>query len=258
MNKKKKKGFRIFILVLGAIIIFTIIVLLLCAYVFKLSARQVIVHNNEIIPDKSIIEISKIDNDSNFLLLNTNSIKKNIKEDKLIKKVKIKRNIFLEIHIYIEEYKPLFVREDTSKLVLNNEKEITNQNYYDLNVPNLVNYVPDKVYKKLIKKMDEADYNIIKKISEIKYYPNNYDEERFVLYMIDSNMVYINLPKFNSVNDYNKMVEKFEGKTGKLYLDSGNYFEYDKKDKETKENKDKKEENKSKKTSKTESKKKNN
>ena len=57
----------------------------------------------------------------------------------------------------------------------------------------------------------------------------HYDEDRFILYMNDSNRVYINLPKFKNFNDYDKMVTKFEGKTGKLYLDSGNYFEYDKK-----------------------------
>ena len=81
----------------------------------------------------------------------------------------------------------------------------------------------------------------MEKVSDIKYFPNKYDEERFILYMNDKNIVYINLPKFKSINEYNKMVEKLEGKTGKLYLDSGNYFEYDK-DKKI-DNKDKRNEN---------------
>ena len=67
-----------------------------------------------------------------------------------------------------------------------------------------------------------------KKISDIKYYPNKYDEDRFVLYMNDSNKVYINLAKFKNINKYDEMVTKFEGKTGTLYLDSGNYFSIDK------------------------------
>ena len=33
--------------------------------------------------------------------------------------------------------------------------------------------------------------------------------------------------KFKSLNKYDEMVTKFEGKTGVLYLDSGNYFEID-------------------------------
>ena len=60
------------------------------------------------------------------------------------------------------------------------------------------------------------------------YSPTKYDEDRFILYMNDSNRVYINLPKFKSFNKYDEMVTKFEGKTGRLYLDSGNYFEIDK------------------------------
>ena len=229
MKKRAKRGFRIFLLLFVAIIIFSVIVVLLCAYVFKISVKQIIVHDNKLIPDENIIELSKLNEDSNFLLTTKTGARKNIKKDELVKKVKVKKNLSFEIHLFVEEEKPILYREDNKKLVLNNEKEIEKKDYYKLNVPSLVNYVPDKVYKKLIKKMDEADYEIIGKISDIKYYPNNYDDERFVLYMVDSNIVYINLPKFKSINKYDDMVEKFEGKTGKLYLDSGNYFEYNKK-----------------------------
>ena len=76
--------------------------------------------------------------------------------------------------------------------------------------------------------MNKIDYALIKKISQIKYDPTKYDEDRFILYMNDSNRVYINLPKFKNFNKYEEMVSKFEGKTGILYLDSGNYFEIDK------------------------------
>lgn len=227
--KRKRRGFRIFILIVIGVIILFIITLLLCAYVFKTPVRQVIVHDNVIIPNENIVELSKIDDNTNFLLLKSHSVKKNIKTDTLVEQVKIKRNIFFEIHIYVTEKKPLFYREDNKKLVLSNKEEINKQDYYNLNIPSLVNYVPDKVYEKLIKKMDSINYKVLEKISDIKYYPNNYDEERFILYMNDSNIVYINLPKFKSINDYDNMVVKFEGKTGKLYLDGGNYFEYDKK-----------------------------
>ena len=76
--------------------------------------------------------------------------------------------------------------------------------------------------------MENIDNSIINKISDIKYDPNEYDEDRFLLYMNDSNKVYINLPKFKNLNKYNEMVTKFEGKVGTLYLDSGNYFEIEK------------------------------
>ena len=73
--------------------------------------------------------------------------------------------------------------------------------------------------------MNKIDDDVLKKISEIKYDPNKYDEDRFILYMDDDNYVYVTLPKFDVLNKYNEAVTKLEGKKGTLYLDSGNYFE---------------------------------
>ena len=114
-------------------------------------------------------------------------------------------------------------------IVFDKNSEIKNDSSLNLNIPYLINYVPNTKYEDLIEKLQKIDYNLLKKISQIKYEPTKYDDDRFILYMNDSNRVYINLPKFKNFNDYDKMVTKFEGKTGKLYLDSGNYFEYDKK-----------------------------
>ena len=70
-----------------------------------------------------------------------------------------------------------------------------------------------------------ADMEVLKKISEIKYDPNEYDEDRFLLYMNDQNYVYVTLTKFDLLDKYNETVKKLNGKKGILYLDSGNYFE---------------------------------
>ena len=43
--------------------------------------------------------------------------------------------------------------------------------------------------------------------------------------MNDGNMVYITLTKTESLNKYNDIKKELEGKSGILYLDSGNYFE---------------------------------
>ena len=62
-------------------------------------------------------------------------------------------------------------------------------------------------------------------ISQIKYDPSDYDDERFLLYMDDDNLVYITLYKFTNINKYNEIVKNFGNKRGIIYLDSGNYFE---------------------------------
>ena len=88
-----------------------------------------------------------------------------------------------------------------------------------------MNYVPDKKYKSFIKGMKSVDTDILGKISDIEYIPNDYDKDRFLLYMDDGNMVYLTLTKFKMINYYNNVLEQLEGKHGILYLDSGNHFQ---------------------------------
>ena len=228
-KKKKKKWFRIFLLILFFLFIIGFILLLLGAYVFKSKIETIIVHNNIVLNDEEIIKLASLEDYPNYYLTTSSAIKDRLISNDLIKDVKVKKKLFYEVDIYVSENKPLFIREDTNKIVLNNKKEI--DNIYDISIPSLVNYVPNTKYYKLIEKLDDIDYKIVTKISDIKYNPNKYDEDRFLLYMNDSNKVYINLPKFKSLNKYDETVTKLEGKVGTLYLDSGNYFEIDKKKK---------------------------
>ena len=62
-------------------------------------------------------------------------------------------------------------------------------------------------------------------MSDIEYVPNDFDKDRFVVYMDDGNMVYLTLTKFKQINYYNDVVSQLEGRHGILYLDSGNHFE---------------------------------
>lgn len=226
-DKRKKRGFRIFLVILFFTVLIGFIFLLLGAYVFETKIKTIVVHDNNILTDEEIIALAELENYPNFYLTTSSSIEKNIEKSDFIEKVEVKKNLFFEVDIYVTENKPLFIREDTDKIVFQDGQEIANSNEYNLDIPHLVNYVPDTKYSDLLKKMDSINYKIVKKISDIRYYPNKYDEDRFLLYMNDSNRVYINLPKFKSLNKYDEMVTKFEGKTGVLYLDSGNYFEID-------------------------------
>jgi cell division septal protein FtsQ len=72
--------------------------------------------------------------------------------------------------------------------------------------------------------MQNIDTDIINRISEIKYDPNNVDEERFLLTMNDGNYVYLTLSHFDKINSYVDIIKNFENQKGILYLDSGEYF----------------------------------
>ena len=115
---------------------------------------------------------------------------------------------------------PLFYDSDKKKTILLNKKKTTEK----LNAPLLINYVPDTIYNLFLEKMSSLDYDTIKRISEIKYDPNEVDEERFLLTMSDGNYVYLTLEKFEVIDNYVDIIKTFNNKKGILYLDSGEYF----------------------------------
>ena len=147
-------------------------------------------------------------------------MKKRLEKNIYIKKAKITKKCLREVHITIEDNYPLFYDSDKKKTILLNKKKTTEK----LNAPLLINYVPDTIYNLFLEKMSSLDYDTIKRISEIKYDPNEVDEERFLLTMSDGNYVYLTLEKFEVINNYVDIIKTFNNKKGILYLDSGEYF----------------------------------
>lgn len=218
MNKRKLKKGAIFVLLL---ILLVVVFSSIVYFVIGSEVKNIYIYGNTNLTDQEIIELAKLQDYPNFYTTSSNKIENNIKKNPLIKKVKVKKRFFQQVHIYIEEYKILFKSDD--KYTLENEKEITllKDNY---NVPILINYVPNTKMESFISKLKEVDDSVLIKISEIKYDPTELDEDRFLLYMNDDNYVYITLTKLDLINKYNDAIEQLEGKKGILYLDSGNYF----------------------------------
>lgn len=221
MQKKVKKKTKI---KFGKIILFLIILFLigyLLFYLLNLPITNIYISNNNLLKDQEIIEEANLEDYPSTFSIRTKKIEKKLTDNVLIKKAKVKRTHLFQIYIEIEENKPLFYNENNEKTVLSDGKE----SEIRYNVPNLINYIPDSKYETFIKVMNEVDASILEHISEIKYDPNSVDDERFMLYMNDSNYVYINLNKFNSINSYLNIIKKFSTQKGILYLDSGEYFQ---------------------------------
>jgi len=221
--KKKKRKLRIGrILILFLIIILIIIIFKLF---LKIPIKNFYVKGNINLTDQEIIDLSKLEDYPSLFKYSSKQIEENIESSDYIKKAIVKKKKLKEIHIEIEENIVLFYNTNTKKTVLLNKKEVTKE----LNGPILINYVPDKVYEKLIEQMSLIDIKILNRISEIKYDPSNVDKERFLFTMNDGNYVYITLEKLESINNYTKIsleiINKFGKKNGTLYLDAGEYFE---------------------------------
>ena len=222
MAKKVKKKIRIRIL---PIIIIIFIFTLLSGSVYLLSLipiKNIYISGNNYLKDQEIIELAKIENYPSFLKTRTKDMKKNIKKSPYVKSVTIKKKILGIVEIQIEEYNILFRKEENNKIVLEDKEELINNEKYQ--VPILLIYIPDTKYDSFIKGMNQVTPSIKNQISEIRYYPNTQDEDRFLLYMNDGNYVYLTLTKFKQINYYEDVLEKLDGKKGILYLDSGNHF----------------------------------
>jgi Cell division septal protein len=219
VKKKRKLKFI-------SVLVFLIIVLLIgfsVVTVLSIPTKNIFIHGNNILTDKEIIELASLSDYPDFFSTSTNKMKRNLENDPLIKKATIKRKFFGVFDITINEAKPLFIKENTNTLVLDNMEEVSNDNKYV--VPRVVNYIPDTVYDDFVKRMSLLDADIIDKISEVQYDPSKYDDSRFLFYMVDGNYVYIMLLKLDALNYYNDAYQTFEGKKGVWYLDSGGHFQ---------------------------------
>ena len=187
----------------------------------NLHIKNIYIHDNEFFTDQEIIELADLTDYPPYINTYFNNIKNKLLENNYIKKVNIKRTLSRKIYIEIEEYKPLFIYKE--KLILSSTTAVNNKYNIDF-IPYVINNIDD-IYDKVIEKFNKIDKNILLKISHIEYTPNEVDKERFLLYMTDSNYVYITLSKIDKINKYNFIVQELENKKGIIYLDSGDYVE---------------------------------
>jgi cell division septal protein FtsQ len=220
MKTRKKRKFNIIKFLLALLIFY-----LLGYLIYNLTMipiKHIRILNTTYLSDEEILKTSKMDNYPSFFLTTSSSIKKRLKNIPYIKSVRVEKKWFCRIYLYIDEYKRLFYNTTTSKIVLENNVSINGDKD---NLPRLINFVPDTIESELVEQMSKIDNNILLKISEIEYRPNEVDKERFLLTMNDGNYVYLTLYTFSKINEYMDILPTLEDQKGILYLDSGNYFE---------------------------------
>lgn len=216
----KKKKLRIGRLI---VLVFLISVIALIIYLIATSKiKNIIIKGNKYLSDEEIMKTAQIEDYPEFFLTLNHQIKERLEKNPLIEKVTIKKGIHNTIRITVEEQVILLKNQKTNKYITATGEEIEYEK--NLRVPTLTNEVEEKKFKSLITNLKTVNKEILGQIAEIKYVPNEYDKDRFLLYMNDFNSVYLTLTKFEMINYYHKVLVQLEGKKGILYLDSGNHF----------------------------------
>lgn len=221
MTRKVKKKRKLKVRKLFTVVFIFTLILLGLAFLTDVKINNIIVKGNNLYSDWEIIKMAKLDDYPSSLKTLSRNIEKNLEKDNYINEVNVERPSLTKVVINVKENLPLFYYLPIDKTILTDKSE-TKDNFP---VPTVINYIPDKVYSKFLKAISSVDYDIVKRISEIKYDPNEVDEGRFFLTMNDGNRVYLTLNKFTKIDNYLDIIKEFDNKKGILYLDSGEYFE---------------------------------
>ena len=229
-NKRKKRKIKYKNLIF---LIFIIGLVFFCFYaIFNINVKNIYVKGNELLTDQQVIDAAGLKNYPKIMSVNKKKLKSKIEDDVYINSAKIKFKKFRqEITIEVTENKPILFYEYDHTYLLSDGSEVSDKYV----VPTLINQTPDTILKKLLTKLNSLDDDVLERISEIRYYPSNVDEELFYLIMNDGNYVYINFNSFNKLNNYIDILKAFDNKKGTLHLDSGDYLElFDSKNKSDK------------------------
>lgn len=214
--KKSKKKLKIGRVLLAFFLLF--LTFFVVYNIINIKITNIYISGNYYLSDQEIIDKANISNYPSVI----KSVKqiKNLKNDIYIKDVKVKVKL-TKVYIEITENRPLFYSINMGQTVLLDGK--TTSIKYP--VPTLLNYVIDSVYTTFVEELGKLNIDILNRISEIKYNPNDVDDNRFLLLMTDGNYVYINNKTFSKLNKYMEIIKNFPDKKGILYLDYGNNFE---------------------------------
>ena len=208
--------------------ILKIVILIIVIFLFYLAIKLIptnhlVIKGNTYVSDQEIINNSLYSEYPCLFCISSHRIKESLLKNPYINRVKVRKNLLGELTIIVDEAKPLFFNRDKNRLILSNFKEVETSNLQG--VPILTNYVPEKLYERLVDCFANLSNDVISLISEIIYDPWKngdivIDESRFFLQMNDGNHVYVNTIHFDKLNNYIDIYATLEGKKGTLYLDS--------------------------------------
>ncbi len=221
-HKIKRRKVRIGRILLA--LAFFLVLMLIFLKCLEVPICNIYIAGNVHLTDQEIIELAKIENYPSFLKTSKTELRRRLTKDPRIVSAQIQKKKGKEIHIKIVENYALFYHQTLGITVLADFSEIE-----DIwTAPVLLNYVPDTIYDQFKTKMQQIDFTILERVSEIMYQPSNVDEERFLFIMRDGNYVYLTLETLESINNYvsiyAEFIRKYGNKKGILNLDSGQYF----------------------------------
>lgn len=219
-NKKKKIKFAEDSLIIFILAVFFSLVIIVVLYfispysrVFKVSiSGNIYIKNEDIEKDADVNDI--------FLFVSSKRIENRLKENPLIKEVKVNKlngNIVL---IEIEEEKQIgYILEDNeAKLLLVNGERVplNKDNMYLIDkVPLIVGYTKEEL-DEIRKGFVDVSYKTINELSEIHKYPISYDNEQMEVIMRDGNYCFLSSAAIKLLENYYLITSAIDSSKGNV------------------------------------------
>lgn len=218
--KKKRLNF-------GRLLVFLLLIYLLVYsvyYIYKTPIKHYEITGNNYVSETEILKSAGLDSYPTIFSIRKKKIKNKLVKNPFISDVEIKYGFNFTVKINIKENKPILYNYTDSSIILADGSSVNLDEKYKL--PVLLNNTPKDILKELVANLDKVDDGIISMISEIEYQPSYsldggiIDNNRFLLYMSDENLVYVTSRKANLLNKYLKIIATTAiGGNGTLYLD---------------------------------------
>lgn len=222
IRKIKEKKRRIKVRNVFSVMLLSALVALISYLLLQIPIGSIVIRGNSRMKDQEIIDIAGLREYPSTLKTTSLAIKKRLEQNDFILKAKVeKRKFMTQVVITVTENRPLFFYQPENKVVLQDGTKVEG----NFKIPTVLNQIPEEVYERFLKKMADVPEDVLRKISEIRYYPSDVDKELFLMSINDGNYVYATLPRFEKVNDYLGYVKGANDRKGILHLDSGDYFE---------------------------------
>lgn len=169
---------------------------------------------------KKVIELSKINENSKFILIN-NFLKPKL-DSEFIEDYEIINYYNGTIRLEIKEKKTVgyIVNSDSIDLLVEDGKLISHPNVddYILKLPK-VNTSDKSFLKAFSNEMIKLDQNVISRISEVDILVLSYEKNAFILHMEDGNKVYGSTKDLHLMTNYNNILESINEKNQCIQLD---------------------------------------
>lgn len=215
-RKLKLRNFFLFCFVFFLLLFF-------CFWLYFLPMKSILITGTTYLSDYEIIMAAEIKDYPSLFHVRSKDLKSKIRALDFVRDVKIHKNLFGRLWIEVTEEVPVFYYRNRNVLTFLSGKEVVTTELQGL--PIVVNYVPDSIYGRLLKEMQEMNTDVLMLISEIEYQPWKsedvvIDDTRFFLRMNDGNEVYVNLINWDKLNNYMTIYSTIDSAKGTLQLDS--------------------------------------